>query len=70
MPPPTVERLRVVREVFEGNSPFTANDLYESLVIANQRISRSTVFRTITMLVAVELLKEWDLGKFVYEFNQ
>lgn len=54
----TPERESVVKEVFSRHDHFTADDLYLSLRERNQRISRSSVYRTLPLMIAAGLVDE------------
>ena len=54
----TPEREAVVREVFARHDHFTADDLYLGLRQKNQRISRSSVYRTLPLMIAAGLVDE------------
>lgn len=58
----TGERLRLVEHVFERHNHFEADQLLEELKAKNLRVSRSTVYRTLPLLVEAGLLRELHFG--------
>lgn len=58
----TGERLRLVDHVFEKHNHFEADQLVASMKEKNLRVSRSTVYRTLTLLVEAGLLRELRFG--------
>ena len=64
----TEARLRVVRRAFELNDGFSADDLVEVFANEEPRVSRATIYRTLSLLVSVGMLSQ-DPGTFVFRFN-
>jgi Fur family ferric uptake transcriptional regulator len=58
----TRERREILAHAFERFGHFRAGELYASLRHDGHRISRATVYRTITHLVETGLLRRHDLG--------
>lgn len=64
----TEARLRIVRRAFELNDRFSAEDLVEAFANSEPRVSRSTIYRTLSLLVSVGMLSQ-DPGAFVFRFS-
>lgn len=58
----TDERLRIVEHVFEKHNHFEADQLVASMKDRGLRVSRSTVYRTLALLVEAGLLRELQFG--------
>ena len=58
----TSERMRLVEYVFEEHNHFEADQLVARVRERSLRVSRSTVYRTLTLLVEAGLLRELKLG--------
>ncbi|MGL4463151.1 MAG: Fur family transcriptional regulator [Planctomycetia bacterium] len=58
----TEERMRIVEHVFEKHNHFDADQLVEAMKARKLRVSRSTVYRTLTLLVEAGLLRELQFG--------
>jgi len=68
----TQERRRIVEQVFSSHDHFDADDLLESLRHddGNTKVSRPTVYRTLSALVEAGLLRKMSLdGRAVYEHD-
>jgi len=66
------QRRVIVEQVFSRHDHFDADDLIEQLreVARDRKVSRATVYRTLTELVDAGLLREMDLkGRKVYEHD-
>lgn len=59
----TTQRGVIADEVFSNDEHFTAEDLYERIRRKDPGISRATVYRTLSLLVEADLLREIDLGE-------
>lgn len=64
----TEARLHIVRRAFELNDGFSAEDLVEAFANDEPRVSRATIYRTLSLLVSVGMLSQ-DPGVFVFRFN-
>lgn len=64
----TESRLRIVRCAFEMNDGFSAEDLVEAFAGDEPRVSRATIYRTLSLLVSVGMLSQ-NPGAFVFRFN-
>lgn len=58
----TGQRELVARAAFSKDEHFTAEELLERVRRASSDISRATVYRTLSLLVEADLLREIDLG--------
>lgn len=58
----TGERMRMVEHVFEKHNHFEADQLLVSMKEKGVRVSRSTVYRTLALLVEAGLLRELHFG--------
>ncbi|MGE3820789.1 MAG: Fur family transcriptional regulator [Isosphaeraceae bacterium] len=66
----TQPRRLLVRHVFENHKHFDADELVSDLVNAGQKVSRSTVYRTLRLLVEAGLLRELRLtNRTAYEHD-
>ncbi|MDX1681281.1 MAG: transcriptional repressor [Akkermansiaceae bacterium] len=58
----TKQRESIAEEVFSTDEHFTAEELFDRVRKADRGISRATVYRTLSLLVEADLLREIDLG--------
>lgn len=58
----TGERMRIVEHVFEKHNHFDADQLVASMKDRGLAVSRSTVYRTLSLLVEAGLLRTLDFG--------
>lgn len=58
----TSQRDAIVGLIFSRDEHFTAEDLFERVRRTNHDTSRATVYRTLSLLVEANLLREIDLG--------
>lgn len=58
----TGERMRIVEHIFEKHHHFVADELVASMKAKNLRVSRPTVYRTLSILVEAGLLRELHFG--------
>lgn len=66
----TSERLALVADVFEKHEHFDADELVARLRTKKLNVSRSTVYRTLTLLVEARMLRELRFGdRTVYEHD-
>ncbi|MEZ6184425.1 MAG: Fur family transcriptional regulator [Planctomycetota bacterium] len=65
----TTQRERIVRRVLKITKHFSAEELFDLLRKERSRISKATVYRTLSLLVEARLLAEHDfeLGHKLYE---
>jgi Fur family ferric uptake transcriptional regulator len=62
----TGQQRDLVRHVFAQHNHFDADALMDELKVANLRVSRATVYRTLNKLVDAGLLRRLDLGHRTY----
>ncbi len=58
----TVQRELIVAQVFSRDEHFTAEELFDRIRRVDSETSRATVYRTLSMLVEADLLRQIDLG--------
>lgn len=58
----TGQRNTIVRAAFSKDEHFTAEELFERARKLDSETSRATVYRTLSLLVEADLLREIDLG--------
>ena len=59
----TTQREVIVQVVFSKDEHFTAEELFERLRKVDGNTSQATVYRTLSMLVEADLLRQIDLGE-------
>ena len=59
----TGERMKIIEHVFERHNHFEADQLLQSMRDRGMRVSRPTVYRTLTLLVEAGLLRELRFGR-------
>jgi Fur family ferric uptake transcriptional regulator len=66
----TEPRRILIRHIFDSHKHFDADELVADLHNADRRVSRSTVYRTLRLLVEAGLLREFRLtNRTVYEHD-
>jgi Fur family ferric uptake transcriptional regulator len=66
----TGERMKIIEHVFERHNHFEADQLLQSMRERGMRVSRPTVYRTLSLLVEAGLLRELRFGRrSAYEHN-
>ena len=58
----TSQRDQIIAEVFSKDEHFSADELFERVRRSDETASRATVYRTISLLVEADLLRQIDLG--------
>lgn len=58
----TKPRQLILEEVFRNHEHFEAEDIVDALKKRNLRVSRATVYRTLTYLEECDLIRKVDLG--------
>jgi len=58
----TQQREFIIKSAFSKDEHFTAEELFDRVRKTNAHISRATVYRTLSLLVEADLLREIDLG--------
>ncbi len=59
----TGQRDKIAKAAFSRDEHFTAEELFERVRRSDTEISRATVYRTLSLLVEADLLREIDLGE-------
>jgi Fur family ferric uptake transcriptional regulator len=59
----TGERMKIIEHVFERHNHFEADQLLQSMRDRGMRVSRPTVYRTLSLLVEAGLLRELRFGR-------
>lgn len=59
----TAQRDAIVRAAFQKDDHFTAEELFDRVRKTDSSTSRATVYRTLSLLVEANLLREIDLGE-------
>ncbi len=59
----TVQREQIVDIVFSRDEHFTAEELFERVRKVDSETSRATIYRTLSLLVEADLLRQIDLGE-------
>ncbi len=58
----TAQRDTIIKAAFSKDEHFTADELFERARKLDSETSRATVYRTLSLLVEAELLREIDIG--------
>ena len=59
----TSQRRRILKRVFQSHHHFTADEVHEMFRRAREKVSRATVYRTLSLLVEGGFLESLDLGQ-------
>lgn len=59
----TQQREFIIKSAFSKDEHFTAEELFDRVRRTNSNISRATVYRTLSLLVEADLLRQIDLGE-------
>ncbi|MFO0984539.1 MAG: Fur family transcriptional regulator [Planctomycetota bacterium] len=59
----TSQRKKILKAVFHTHRHFTADELYDMLHHERLRISRATIYRTLSLLEEGKFLESLDVGK-------
>ncbi len=59
----TGQRDRIIKAAFSKDEHFTADELFDRVRKLDSEASRATVYRTLSLLVEADLLREIDLGE-------
>lgn len=59
----TNERFTILEEIYQRDDHFDAESLYEDLLRKKVNVSRATVYNTLDLMVACDLVKKHQFGK-------
>lgn len=65
----TPERFAILDEIYDSTGHFDVDELYEQMKEKNYRVSRATLYNTIDLLLASNLIRKHQFGKNQAQFE-
>ena len=66
----TPERFAILNEIFEQNEHYDVEMLYTLMKEKNYRVSKATIYNTIDLLLACNLIRKHQFGKNLAQFEK
>jgi Fur family ferric uptake transcriptional regulator len=66
----TPERFAILAEIYDYSGHFDVETLYNKMKMQNYRVSRATLYNTIELLLACNLVRKHQFGKNIAQFEK